>query len=128
VIVDSAYFAKGVPRTAAPFGLAEARGWSREEAGFVWLTMSDPSHDEMEDLRSSFDLPALAVEDAQARHERPKLDRHGDDVFLLVKTVRYDDARREVDFGEMSARRGHGTSEPSLIVCAEGAVSARRPG
>jgi magnesium transporter len=101
VIVDSAYFAEGALRTGTPFGLAEARRRSRDDSGFVWLALSDPSPDEMEELRTSFDLPALAVEDAQARHERPKLDYHGEDAFLLVKTVRYDEARLVVEFGEI---------------------------
>jgi len=101
VIVDSAYYIEGTPRTEKPFGLAEARRRAREERGFVWVTLSDPTPEEMEELRVSFDLPALAVEDAQGRHERPKLDRHGEDAFLLMRTVRYDEARRAVDFGEI---------------------------
>jgi magnesium transporter len=106
VIVDSAHYPKGTPGTAAPFGLAEARRRSDEEPGFTWLAMSDPSSAEMEELRHSFELPALAVEDAQARRERPKLDRHGEDLFLLVKTVRYDEVRRVVDFGEINVFLG----------------------
>ncbi len=101
MIVDSAHYPEGMPPGEKPFGLAEARRRSREEPGFVWLTLSDPSPEEMEQLRVSFELPALAVEDAQARHERPKLDQHGEDVFVLVRTVRYDETRRAVDFGEI---------------------------
>jgi magnesium transporter len=101
VIVDSAYYIEGTPGKEKPFGLAEARRRAREERGFVWVTLSDPTPEEMEELRVSFNLPALAVEDAQGRHERPKLDRHGEHAFLLMRTVRYDEARRAVDFGEI---------------------------
>jgi Mg2+ and Co2+ transporter CorA len=105
VIVDSAYYTQGTPGNEKPFGLAEARRRAREERGFVWVTLSDPTPEEMEELRVSFNLPALAVEDAQGRHERPKLDQHGEHVFLLVRTVRYDEARRAVGFGEIDLTR-----------------------
>ena len=72
----------------------------------MWLALSDPTPEDMEELRLSFDLPALAVEDAQEGHERPKLEQHGSDAFLLVKTVRYDEPRRVVDFGELGVFLG----------------------
>ena len=106
MIVDSAYYVDGARQNGEPLGLAEARRRSHEERGFVWLAVSDPTPEDLEELRRSFDLPALAVEDAQDGPERPKLEQHGDDVFLLVKTVRYDEGRRAVDFGELDVFLG----------------------
>jgi magnesium transporter len=106
VIVDSAHYAEGTPPDEQPFGLAEAGRRSRAESGFVWMTLSDPTPDELSELRAAFALPARAMDDARALHARPTLERHGDDVFLLVKTVRYDDANHAVAFGEVDVFLG----------------------
>jgi magnesium transporter len=106
VIVDTAHYAEGTSPDEEPFGLSEAGRRSRAEPGFVWVTLSDPTPEELSDLRAAFELPALAIEDAYARHVRPALERRGEDVFLLVKTVRYDDARHAVDFGEVNVFLG----------------------
>ena len=56
----------------------------------------------MAEVQSSFGLHALAVEDAEHAHQRPKLeDYEGDAYFIVLRTARYDDAREEVDFGEV---------------------------
>jgi magnesium transporter len=59
----------------------------------------------MEELRVSFGLPALAVEDAQ-EHQRPKFEQHPGALFLLVKTMHYDEGRGAVEFGELDAFLG----------------------
>jgi magnesium transporter len=102
VIVDSAHYVDGARQDGEPLGLAAASRRSRDGVGFVWLAVSDPAPEDLEELRVSFGLPALAVEDAQeGGHQRPKLEQHGEHVFLLVKTARYDEGRQAVDFGEI---------------------------
>jgi magnesium transporter len=105
VIVDSAYYLDGA-RHDGELGPDAARQRAREGPGFVWLAVSDPTPQDMEELRAAFALPALAVEDAQEANGRPKLEQHGDETFLLVKTVRYDDGRRAVDLGELAVFLG----------------------
>ena len=43
----------------------------------------------------------LAVEDAIKAHQRPKIERYGDTLFVVLKPARYLDAAEEVEFGEV---------------------------
>ena len=45
--------------------------------------------------------PTLAIADARHKHERPKVERHGDCLLTAVPTARYVDTREEVEFGEL---------------------------
>jgi Bacterial lipid A biosynthesis acyltransferase/CorA-like Mg2+ transporter protein len=54
-------------------------------------------------VRATFGLHELAVEDAQNFHMRPKIELYDQDVRLVIlRTARYDDAAEEVEFGEIS--------------------------
>ncbi|MEU6382870.1 magnesium and cobalt transport protein CorA [Streptomyces bauhiniae] len=57
--------------------------------GFVWLGLHEPTADEFTDVAELFDLHPLAVEDAVEAHQRPKLERYGDTLFAVLKTVCY---------------------------------------
>ena len=50
-----------------------------------------------------FDLHRLAVEDAIKAHQRPKVERYGDTVFVVLRTVRYLKTSRTLEFGEIHA-------------------------
>ncbi|MFD4785570.1 magnesium and cobalt transport protein CorA [Streptomyces sp. NPDC058459] len=57
--------------------------------GFVWLGLHEPTTEEFADVADLFDLHPLAVEDAVEAHQRPKLERYGDTLFAVLKTVCY---------------------------------------
>ncbi|MEU9190198.1 magnesium/cobalt transporter CorA [Streptomyces sp. NPDC048484] len=57
--------------------------------GFVWIGLHEPTEDEFEGLAELFGLHPLAVEDAVHAHQRPKVERYGDTLFAVFKTVRY---------------------------------------
>ena len=101
MIVDSAHYVDGARQNDAPLSLDDARRRSAEESGFVWVSLADPSAEEMEQIRTAFELPALAVEDAQEGHQRPKLEQYGDACFIVVKTVAGGEGRRALEFGEL---------------------------
>ncbi|MFJ2664457.1 magnesium and cobalt transport protein CorA [Nocardia fluminea] len=61
----------------------------RTDAGFVWIGLHDPDERQMNDIASVFDLHPLAVEDAVQGRQRPKLERYGDTLFLVMSTVCY---------------------------------------
>jgi magnesium transporter len=61
----------------------------RSEAGFVWIGVHEPDEAELAGLADRFDLHPLAVEDAVQAHQRPKLERYDDMLFVVLKTVRY---------------------------------------
>ena len=83
--------------------LAAERGGN----GFGWLGLRMPSDDELDQVRDAFDLPELAINDAHAKHDRPKVERHEDCLLIVVPTARYVDEREEVEFGELFFYAGH---------------------
>jgi magnesium transporter len=102
MIVDCAYYLDGKrsDEDAVPLQEAAARC---EEGGFVWLGLFEPDEAELAQVRDSFGLHELAVEDAQNMHMRPKIERYDPDVQLVIlRTARYDDAAEEIEFGEIS--------------------------
>ena len=75
----------------------------RGQGGFVWLGLFEPSDEELAQVRDTFGLHELAVEDAQNFHMRPKTELYDQDVRLVIlRTARYDDDAEEVEFGEIS--------------------------
>ncbi|MFF7974675.1 CorA family divalent cation transporter [Streptomyces sp. NPDC007905] len=57
--------------------------------GFVWLGLHEPTDSEFAGIAELFDLHPLAVEDAVEAHQRPKLERYGETLFAVFKTVCY---------------------------------------
>jgi magnesium transporter len=67
----------------------------------AWIGLYRPDQRELMSLASEFDLHELAVEDAILAHQRPKLERYGDTLFVVLKAARYVDETEEVEFGEV---------------------------
>jgi magnesium transporter len=70
-------------------GPADALRVARERGGFVWLGLYEPSEAEFESIAQEYGLHPLAVEDAVYAHQRPKLDRYDDALFVVLKTASY---------------------------------------
>ncbi|WP_189321346.1 magnesium and cobalt transport protein CorA [Streptomyces flaveus] len=62
---------------------------SKAGDGFVWLGLHEPTEAEFAGIAELFDLHPLAVEDAVDAHQRPKLERYGETLFAVFKTVCY---------------------------------------
>ncbi|MEU6880432.1 magnesium and cobalt transport protein CorA [Streptomyces sp. NPDC046712] len=89
-------------RVASPATLAETFRRLREYPdGMAWIGLHRPTESELHSLAGEFDLHELAVEDALEAHQRPKLERYGDTLFVVLRAARYLDAQEEVDFGEL---------------------------
>ncbi|WP_432484462.1 magnesium/cobalt transporter CorA [Kineococcus esterisolvens] len=100
-LVDSGVYAQGV-RVASPATLADTyRCLHEDESRIAWIGLYRPSATELGSLAREFDLHELAVEDAIVAHQRPKLERYGDTLFVVLRAARYHDAAEEVDFGEL---------------------------
>ncbi|BBX95571.1 magnesium/cobalt transporter CorA [Mycobacterium lacus] len=56
---------------------------------FVWIGLHEPDESHMQDVADVFGLHPLAVEDAVHAHQRPKLERYDETLFLVLKTVNY---------------------------------------
>jgi magnesium transporter len=74
-----------------------------DETVTVWLDLRDPDREDLEVLSEEFGLHALAIEDAVAAHERPKLDRYSDYLFLTAYGARLNPATGELLTSEMAA-------------------------
>ncbi|MEU1401002.1 magnesium and cobalt transport protein CorA [Streptomyces sp. NPDC005728] len=100
-VVQAALYRDGV-RVSAPATLAETFRELREHpSGMAWIGLARPTADELLSLAAEFDLHPLSVEDAMEAHQRPKLERYGDTLFVVLRAARYLDAPEEVDFGEL---------------------------
>lgn len=59
---------------------------------FVWLGLHDPQPETILKVQEAFDLHDLAIEDAFADHQRPKVESYGGDtVFVVVRTAKLED-------------------------------------
>ncbi|MGV9561658.1 magnesium/cobalt transporter CorA [Streptomyces sp. NPDC003480] len=88
-VVNCVTYQKGV-RVPAGEDLVDAVKRVRESAdGFVWLGLHEPTDQEFAGIAELFDLHPLAVEDAIEAHQRPKLERYGETLFAVFKTVCY---------------------------------------
>ena len=108
MIIDCAHYRDGRRQHEGPIPLEEAAARCRE-GGFVWLGLFEPRPEELAEVRRHFGLHELAVEDAQSFHLRPKFEQFEQGVqFVILRTARYDEAREEVEFGEISIFLGSG--------------------
>ncbi len=81
---------------------------------FVWIGLHEPDEAHMQEVADVFGLHPLAVEDAVCAHQRPKVERYDDTMFLVLKTVNYVPhesvvlAREIVETGEVMVFVGKG--------------------
>jgi magnesium transporter len=108
MIIDCAHYRDGRRQHEGAMSLEDAAARCGQ-GGFVWLGMFEPSLSELTQMRESFGLHELAIEDAQTFHLRPKVEQYEGGVHLVIlRTARYDDEREKVDFGEISIFVGPG--------------------
>lgn len=69
----------------------------------AWIGLTHPSARQVQTVAEIFDLHPLAVEDAIVAHQRPKAERYGSTLFLVLRPATYDDASETVKFGEVHA-------------------------
>ncbi|MFS0729169.1 magnesium and cobalt transport protein CorA [Curtobacterium sp. 1P10AnD] len=67
----------------------------------AWIGLLRPEPSELAAVAAEFDLHENAVEDAHKGHQRAKLERYGDTLFLVLRPAWYDRTAEEVRFGEV---------------------------
>ena len=116
-VVDAALYREGV-RIASPSTVAEVTRQLREEPGsFAWIGMLRPTEAQLLPVADEFGFHEIAVEDAIVAHQRPKLERYGDTLFVVLRAATYLDKEEEVEFGEIhmlrrTELRAHGPPQP----------------
>lgn len=97
----------GLP-AAAPAGVsvsyalafADGGETGTDENRMAMFFYPTPNPADVAELADAWALHPLLREDLQKARQRPKLERYGDVLFLVVRSARYDDDREEVDFAE----------------------------
>jgi magnesium transporter len=92
-IVDCAIYVDGcrLPghfTPAAAFNKVHELEASGQQA-FAWIGLHEPDEQQMQAIADIFGLHPLEVEDAVHAHQRPKVERYDDTLFLVLKTVKY---------------------------------------
>jgi magnesium transporter len=70
--------------------------------GTIWLDLRDPSHEDLLVLQDEFGLHSVAIEDAVADRERPKVDRYDTHLFITCYSARLDKATGELATSELA--------------------------
>jgi len=100
-VVDAAIYRDG-RRVESPATVAEAARLLREQPGsMAWIGLFRPSEAQLLPVAEEFGLHEVAVEDAIVAHQRPKLERYGDTLFVVLRAATYLDDAEEVEFGEI---------------------------
>ena len=97
-VVNCAAYAKG--RRVADVDISEIREALQQPDRFVWVGLHEPDEELLRRVQREFGLHDLAIEDAHRAHQRPKLERYGDSLFIVLRTVQMNRAERRTDFGE----------------------------
>jgi magnesium transporter len=121
VIVDKAIYQAGRRRDIEG-DISDAFDAARADECdcFVWIGLHEPTAEEFGLIEEELKLHPLAVEDAVDAHQRPKLERYDDTVFVVLKTLDYHDATSDIEVGEIMLFLGadfvvsvrHGAANP----------------
>jgi magnesium transporter len=100
-VVAAAIYRDG-RRVDSPTTVADAARRLRDQRGtMAWIGLYRPAEAQLLAVAEEFGLHELAVEDAIVAHQRPKLERYGDTLFVVLRAARYLDEVEEVEFGEI---------------------------
>lgn len=99
-VIDNAIYVDG-RRAATPATLARTSDELALHGGFAWIGLYRPEPVQLNIIAAEFQLHPLAIEDALLGHQRAKLERYGDMLFLVLRPARYVDAQETVEFGEV---------------------------
>lgn len=88
--IDGRLYVDGRP-IPCPSDLEDAADDLERSGGVAWIGLMDPGPDELETAAARFGLHPLAVEDAQKGHQRAKLERYGETMFVVLRPASYDD-------------------------------------
>jgi magnesium transporter len=102
VIVDRALYVDGERRPCGELGDALRSLRDRGEDGsFLWIGLKDPTQAEFDSVDTALALHPLAVEDAVHGHQRAKVERYDDTLFVVLKPLAYIDRTSDIETGEV---------------------------
>lgn len=104
-VVNNVVYADG-RRCVAPESLETTYELLREQCAnsspcLAWIGLYRPDEQEIASVAAEFGLHELTVEDAVHAHQRPKLERYGNTLFVVLRPARYVDPVEVVEIGEV---------------------------
>ncbi|MFG1817933.1 magnesium/cobalt transporter CorA [Kribbella sp. NPDC049174] len=102
MIVDCGVYAEGERQDLPRDPETVAQAIDDDGRCFGWVGLHEPSDAEMRRVQGLFGLHELAVEDALKAHQRPKVERFGDDIVVVLRTLWYVDEGDAVETGQLS--------------------------
>jgi magnesium transporter len=98
-VVTCAAYADG--RRVADVALPQISEVLKQDADrFIWIGLHAPEESLLRQVQEEFGLHDLAIEDALRAHQRPKLERYDDSLFVVLRTARMDPQTRKLEIGE----------------------------
>jgi magnesium transporter len=91
-------------RKLADISVGEISSYIARPDCFVWVALKDPEPAELQAMQHEFGLHALAVEDAQHGHQRPKIDEYDGSLFVVLHLIEMDNG--ELNIGEVGIFAG----------------------
>jgi magnesium transporter len=95
-IVNCVAYREGVRHE--PFAIDDISEIIKHSDLFLWIGVYEPDGALLGKIQEEFGLHELAMEDARAAHQRPKLETYGESIFIVVKTATL--IENEIVFGE----------------------------
>ncbi len=83
----------------------------------VLLLYPSPTREEIRELENEWDLHPLLTDDLLNAHQRPKVERFGDVMFLVARAASYIDEQEEVRFSEFHVLMKDGVV---AVLCQDG--------
>ncbi|TCC39939.1 magnesium and cobalt transport protein CorA [Kribbella sindirgiensis] len=120
-LVDWGLYRDGVRDTRVN-SYTEALVRAQRGQGFVWIGLFQPTDHQLAIIGAEFGLHPLALEDAYEAHQRPKLERYGETLFAVFKTVTY------VPHDDLTATSEVVATGEVMVFCGPGFVVTVRHG
>jgi len=97
-VINCAAYAGG--KRVATLALDDIAGALAVPGQFVWLGLLEPSEELLQRVQRELHLHDLAIEDAHAAHQRPKLEQYHGSLFVVLRTVQRPSPGAPLEFGE----------------------------
>src|SRR5918993_3742666 len=102
MIADNAIYVDGRRAAQQPSSLQETYEVLRQlDNGVAWIDLYKPTQEEFESVAQELEFPSRIIEAAIKPHQRPKVVRYGESIFVVLKTARYLDEPEKVEFSEV---------------------------
>ncbi len=130
-VIASAAYANG--KRVGDVPLDDISEVLKQPGAFVWIGLYEPDDPLMRKIQEEFGLHDLAIEDALAAHQRPKIERYDNSLFVVLRSAQLElpptPKSCKVDYGEthiflgrnyvITVRHGNATSYAAVRARAE---------